>query len=239
MIGGFIITGTENKRMLLRGLGPSIGVPQPILDPVLELRNADGSLITRNDDWKELQRTEIEQTNSAPRDERESAIIATLRPGLYTAIVTNKNGVTGVALFDAYDLNVNAQSRVANISTRGPVRTDAEILIGGFILGGNSTTPTEVVIRALGPSLRRAGIIAPLADPVLELRDANGVLITDNDDWQNNPTAAARLRELALAPEENAESAIVFVLPPGQYTALVAGKNRGIGIGLVEIYQIP
>ena len=243
MIGGFIITGNAPKAVVLRGLGPSLvsgGLPAASLlkDPVLELRAASGALITSNDNWKESpQRSQIEGTIFQPTDDRESVILVTLPPGTYTAILQGVGQTAGIGLIEIYDNNQAADSALANISTRGFVQTGNEVMIGGFILGGNNK-PTRVAVRALGPSLSAFGLANVLADPTLELHDANGTTLISNDDWQSDSTSAGQLNANGLGLPDPKESGIFTSLPPGQFTAIVAGKNGSIGIALVEIYNL-
>jgi glucose/arabinose dehydrogenase len=238
-ISGFIVTGTAPKRVGVRGIGPSLanfGVSNPLADPIIQLTRGDGSLVMANDNWKNTQQAEITGAGLAPPNDNEAALIATLPAGNYTAIVSGKNGGTGVALAEVYDLDQAADSRLANISTRAQVGTGSNVLIGGFITG-NKIGATRVVIRALGPSLQQFGIANPLPDPRLELRDANGALLASNDNWQSDASQAALITGYGLAPPNNLESAIAISLAPGPYTAIVTGKNGQIGIGLIEIYD--
>jgi glucose/arabinose dehydrogenase len=241
MIGGFIITGNVAKKVIIRAIGPSLqqlNVPNPLADPVLELHGPSGALITSNDNWRDTQETEIEASQLAPLNNFESAIIAILQPGAYTAIVRGKNGATGVALVEVYDLDAAAPSKLANISTRSFVQTGDNRLIGGFILG-NHVGVAKVIVRAIGPSLTQFDIGNALADPMLEVRDSNAALVLANDNWQDNPNQAAQIIASGLAPSDPLESAISIGLFPGAYTAIVGGKNGGTGIGLVEVYNIP
>jgi uncharacterized repeat protein (TIGR01451 family) len=240
MIGGFIITGKEPKAVVLRGLGPSLskfGLTDLLLDPVLELRGNSGNLIFRNDNWKDTQQSQIQGTIYQPTDDRESVIVTTLPPTAYTAILTGKNGTTGIGAVEVYDNNQAVDSQLANMSTRGFVQTQDKVMIGGFSLGV-SNGATRIAIRGLGPSLTQFGITNVLADPTLELRDANGALLTANDDWQSDPVSAAALTANGLALPNPKESGIFTLLPGGQFTAILAGKNGGIGVGLVEIYNL-
>jgi hypothetical protein len=241
MIGGFIITGNEPKRVMIRGIGPSmtsVGVLGAVADPVLRLFGSNGSTIAVNDNWQDTQRSEIEQTGLQPADLRESAIVATLAPAAYTAAVVNADGSNGVGLIEIYDLTAASNGKLANISTRGTVRTAENVMIGGFILGGTSINPAKVVVRALGPSLGQAGIGGPLANPTLSLFNGNGQMVGLNDNWADDANQAAQLQALNLAPQNPAESAMVATLPPGQYTAVVAGQGGGTGIGLIEVYSV-
>lgn len=241
MIGGFIITGNESKRVIIRGIGPSMtsfGISGVINDPLLRLFGPTGAPIAVNNNWQDTQQAEIEGTGLSPQDLRESAIIATLPPASYTASVTDANGGTGVGLVEIYDLNSAANARLANISTRGSVQTANNVMIGGFVLGGSSINPARVVVRALGPSLAQVGINSPLSNPTLQLFDNNGQVVAANDNWADNPAQAAQLQTLNLAPSNPAESAIVGMLPPGLYTAVVAGQGGGIGVGLIEVYAV-
>jgi len=241
MIGGFIITGNDSKRVIIRGIGPSmagVGVTGAVTDPVLRLFSASGSPLAVNDNWQDTQRAEIEQTGLQPADPREAAVIATLAPAAYTATVSAANGNNGVGLIEIYDLTSTNNSKLANISTRGSVQTAENVMIGGFILGGSSINPAKVVVRAIGPSLGQAGIGSPLSNPTLGLFDGNGQPVGSNDNWQDDPNQASQLQALGLAPGNPAESALVITLPPGQYTAVVGGQNGTTGIGLIEVYSI-
>jgi hypothetical protein len=238
-IGGFIITGNDPKRVIIRGLGPSLsdaGVPDVATDPVLQLFGPTGAPIALNDNWQDSQQPEIEATGIAPRDPRESAIIATLVPAAYTAGLTQANGVPGVGLVEVYDLNSNAPAKLANISTRGAVRTADNVMIGGFALGGSSTNPVMIVIRAIGPSLTQHGVNNALNNPTLDVFNSNGQRVAFNDNWTDDSSQAAKLQDLNIAPTNPAESAIVRTFAPGLYTAIVAGKDGGVGIGLIEVF---
>jgi hypothetical protein len=240
-IGGFIITGSTPKHVLLRAIGPSLtqfGVPDVLADPVLELHGPGAFATITNNNWRDdpVQEAAILATGIPPTNDFESAMDATLAPGNYTAIVKGKNNTSGVALVEVYDLNATALSKLGNISTRAFVDTGSNIVIAGFILGNNGGDD-RIVVRGLGPSLTAAGVANALADPTLELRDNNGALLVANNDWQDNPAQAAELTAAGLAPTNNLESAIATTLPPGLYTALLAGLNNGTGVGLVEVYD--
>ncbi|MEY2510196.1 MAG: cytochrome c peroxidase [Verrucomicrobiota bacterium] len=239
MIGGFIIKGNSSKSVLIRGLGPSLsnlGLTGVLLDPVLELRGADGAVLFQNDNWKDNQRTQIEGTAFQPTDDREPVIVASLPPAAYTAILTGKNQTTGIGLIEIYDRDQAADSELQNISTRGFVGAQSNVLIGGFILGGNNNT--RVAVRGLGPSLSQFGLTNLLADPTLELHDGNGAILIANDNWADDSAAADLLRANGLALSDPRESAIFTTLPAGQFTAILAGKNGGIGIGTIEVYNL-
>jgi hypothetical protein len=243
MIGGFIIRGNATKPVVLRGLGPSLmvsGLPgmTVLADPLLELHGPDGSLITSNDNWKDSpQRVQFEGTVFQPTNDKESVIVANLAPATYTAVLRGVGGTAGIGLIEIYDDGQGVDSDLANISTRGFVRIGNEVMIGGFTLGGNPPA-TRIAVRALGPSLASSGIAPVLADPTLELHDGNGTIIASNDDWTSDPVQAAQLTASGLALPNAKESGIFLSLPPGQFTAIVAGKNDTIGIGLVEIYNV-
>jgi hypothetical protein len=243
MIGGFIITGNTAKPVVLRGLGPSLvaaGVPagSVLNNPVIELHGASGAMIISNDNWKDSpQRSQIEGSIFQPTDDREAVIMATLPPAAYTVILQGVGGTNGIGLIEVYDNNQAVDSELANISTRGFVQTGNEVMIGGFVLGG--ANPTNIAVRALGPSLTNSGLSNVLADPTLELYNANGTIMVSNDNWQDDPVSAAALLAHGLGLQNNLESGIFTALaPPGQFTAIVAGKNGGIGIALVEIYNV-
>jgi hypothetical protein len=234
LIGGFIVTGNDPKPVIVRALGPSTGVTGSLADPVLELHDSDETVIASNDNWKSDQESAILSTGVAPTNELESAIVETLAPGAYTAIVSGKNGATGVGLVEVYDLDLTVDSKLANISTRGFVGTGDNVLIGGFIVLGDTSTST--LIRAIGPSLTALGVTGALQDPELELHDGNGTLIVSNDDWMTDQES--EIIATGAAPTESAESAIVMTLAPGNYTAIVSGKSNTTGVGLVEVYQL-
>jgi hypothetical protein len=241
LIGGFIITGNAPKIVAVRGIGPSLtrfGISDVLADPTLELHAANGTLLAQNDDWQDDpdQAAQLTALNLALQDPKESGIVTTLPPDAsYTAILAGKKGGTGVGLVEIYDTNQTADSQLANISTRGFVQAGNTVMIGGFILGGNSHN-TRVVVRGIGPSL--AGLSPLLADPTLELHDGNGTLLISNDDWQDDPTSAGELGALGLGLHDPKESGISTSLPPGAFTAVLAGTNGGTGIGLVEIYNV-
>ena len=239
LIGGFIITGNAAKKVILRAIGPSLtaqGVDGALADPVLELHGPDGSLIMSNDNWKDMQQSDIEATGIPPTNDAESALIATLSPGGYTAIVSGKNNTSGVGLVEGYDLDQPADSQLANISTRGIVQTGSNVMIGGFILGNQNGT-ANILIRALGPSLAQQGVKGVLADPTLELHDSDGDLIMSNDNWKDSQQA--EVEATGIPPTNELESAIVVTLSPAAYTAILAGKNGATGVGLVEVYRLP
>jgi hypothetical protein len=240
-IGGFIITGTAPKHVLLRAIGPSLiqsGVPDALADPVLELHGPGTFTTVTDDNWRDdpLQEAAIIATGIPPTDNLESAIDATLLPGAYTAVVRGKNSTSGVGLIEVYDLSQAVLAKLANISTRAFVGTADNIVIAGFILGGHSGLD-RLVVRGIGPSLTAVGVPGALADPMLELRDGNGALLVANNDWQDDPAQAAELTAAGLAPTNNLESAIATTLAPGLYTALLAGVNNTSGVGLVEVYD--
>ena len=239
-IGGFIITGTAPKQVLLRGIGPSLanfGVPDPLADPVMELHGPTGFVTITNDNWKDTQQAAIKATGIPPTNDLESAILATLPPGNYTAILRGKDNTTGVALVEIYDLDQAAASKLANISTRAFVGTDSNVVIAGFILG-NGAADDNVIVRGIGPSLTAFGVPDALANPTLELRNSNGALLVSNNDWQDDPTQAAIITAAGLAPTNPLESGIAATLAPGQYTAILAGLNNATGVGLVEVYDL-
>jgi hypothetical protein len=238
-IGGFIISGATPKHVLIRAIGPSLtqaGVPNALDDPRLELYASGSSPFATNNDWRDTQEDSIKATGLAPVNDLEAAIDITLSPGNYTAIVRGHDGGTGVALVEVYDLN-QAAGKLANISTRAFVQTAADITIAGFILG-NQGGSDRVAIRGIGPSLTSFGVSNPLSNPALELRDGNGALLVANNDWEDNPTQAAQLQAAGLAPDDPLEAGIVATLPPGLYTALLAGESGVTGIGVVEVYDL-
>jgi parallel beta-helix repeat protein len=232
LIAGFIIDGTQPKRLILRACGPSMGVLGGLANPEIELRNSAGQLLAANDDWKQAaNRQEITNSSLAPTNDAESAILTTLAPGAYTAVVTGVDNATGIGLVEVYDLGAGAEAKLANISTRGFVQSGDDVMIGGFIVSGNSAQ--KVLIRALGPSLSLSN---NLPDPMLELHDQNGALLRSNDNWRSDQQA--EIEATGIPPTDDHESAIISSLVPAAYTAIVRDASGNVGIGLVEIYAV-
>jgi len=233
LIGGFIIDGSQPKKVLLRGLGPSVPVTANLADPVLELHDASGALMATTDNWRDTQQDELRATNINPRNDYESAMVKVLNPGAYTLILFGKGDTIGVGLVEVYDLDGTVNSKLGNIATRGFVDTGDNILIGGTIVVGSGTT--EVLFRAIGPSLMAYGVSNALLDTTLELRNGQGGLIAANDNWED--TQADEIRATLIAPTDRREAAILSKLSPGNYSAIVRGKDNTTGVGLIEGYQ--
>jgi len=235
MIGGFIISGSANKKIVIRALGPSLadrGVKTVLADPMLQLYDSTGQMIAANDNWTSLPPNaipvELEPTNPA-----ESVIARTLPPGSYTAVLQGANNSAGNALCELFDLEP-ANSSVLNTSTRGQVGSGDDVMIGGFIVGG--TDPSKIIVRAIGPSLTAAGVAGALADPILELHNSDGSLIFQNDNWRSNQED--QIMASSVPPSNNNEAAIVATLNPGAYTEIVRGANNTTGVALVEVYSL-
>ena len=232
LIGGFIVTGTQSKQVIVRAIGPSLPFPGKMLDPTLELHDSSGGLIGFNDNWRDSANSAaIADSGVAPANANESAILMSLAPGSYTAVVGGANQATGTAVVEVYDLDGAADSKLANISTRASVQNGDNVLIGGLIVVGQSAM--DVIVRAIGPSLPIPGA---MADPTLELRDASGTLLASNDDWRSTQQTA--ILATGVAPTRDAESAIVATFSPGSYTAIVRGANATTGVAVVEVYQL-
>ena len=236
VIAGFRLTGNLPRRILIRGVRPGGPGPVPgaLPDPTLELFGQNGVSIATNDNWKDTQQSEIEQTGGQPVNDLDSAIVANLGYGIYTAILRGKADSTGLGLIEIYDLEPSSLAKLNNFSTRGFVGAESGVMIGGIIALGDTRAP--LVVRAIGPSLQSSGLSDPLADPVLELHDRNGALLASNDNWRD--TQQEEIQATGLAPANDAESAILTDLLPTNYTAVVRGKNGGTGVALVEFYQI-
>jgi hypothetical protein len=239
LIGGFIITGTGPKKVIVRAIGPSLNglVPGYLPDPQLKLFDSSGAQIAENDNWRQQSSaSDISATGFAPRADAEAAIMATLPPGAYTAQVSGVDGGTGIGLVEVYNLDSSPTSRLANLSTRGVVMGGDDILIGGFIVKGS--VPRRMIVRAIGPSLNVNGVplAGRLADPMLELFDSSGTRLATNDNWQDEQSQ--EITATHFAPADALESAIVITLPPGAYTAQVKGSQGATGLGLVEFYEI-
>jgi len=237
LIAGFIVTGQSDKQVVIRAIGPSLTqrIPGALQDPWLEL-NQGNTLLQSNYDWRASQQAEIEATGLAPTHDAEAAIVRTLAPGVYTAVLRGQSNTTGIALIEVYDTQRAVNSQQANISTRGFVGSGDDVMIGGFIVGGQSGRGTRIAARALGPSLSNFGLTGVLLDPVIELIDANGEIIADNNDWTEEQQT--EIEALGLAPTDSRESALVAILPAGHYTAIVRGNNDTTGVGLVEVYNV-
>jgi hypothetical protein len=218
----------------------SFGFPSSALlaDPVVEIHGPGNFGVITNNNWKDTQQAQIQADGLAPTNDLESAIDATLPPGNYSAVVRGNAGTSpaGIAVVEVYDLSMPAASKLANLSTRAFVGTGSNVVIAGFILG-NKTGDDRIVIRGLGPSLSTFGVPNALQDPTLELRDQNGTLLRSDNDWQDDSAQAAEITAAGLAPSNSKESAIAASLPPGPYTAILAGLNNGTGVGLVEVYD--
>lgn len=237
-IAGFIVSGPQPKKLVLRAIGPSLsalGISGAMNDPMLELYDSAGTLIAQNDDWQSsAQASQIAATGIAPSSPAESAAIITVPAGSYTAVVSGWEGDQGVAVVEAYELDSNS-TRMINISTRGRVASGEQAMIGGLIIQGSSAK--KVIVRALGPSLGAGGIADALANPSLELRDGTGNLIASNDNWGSS-AQAAEIVASGVPPSDPLESAIVANLAPGTYTAIVRGADNGTGVGLVEVFDL-
>ena len=238
LIGGFIITGTPSKKLILRAIGPSLvaaGISGALSNPTMELRNSSGALMATNDNWQQsAQSAEINASGIPPTNALESAIVATLAPGSYTAIVRGVSSTTGIGMVEGYDLAANG-ARLMNIATRGRVGLGDDVLIGGFSIQGSAGK--KVLIRANGPSLTAAGVKGALANPFLELRNSAGTLVASNDNWASSPTAG-QISATGIPPSRTEESAILATLAPGNYTAIVRGTYNTTGVGLVEVFDL-
>jgi phospholipase/lecithinase/hemolysin len=238
-IAGFIISGDVPKKVLIRGIGPSLaasGVPNPLANPTVTLFDEAGNVLSMNDNWRDSpQAMEITNTGLAPHNDSESAVLISLVPGQYTAILAGRDATIGNGLIEVYDLEAGTTSTLGNVSTRGFVGTGDDVLIGGIIIG-NGENPM-VVVRAMGPSLASSGVSQPLLDPTLELYNANGDLLASNDDWKVGQPEAVTATQ--LEPVDDHESAIAAFPAPGNYTAVVRGKEDTTGVALVEAYRVP
>jgi len=237
LISGFIVTGTQDKRVVVRALGPSLSLPNKLANPILELRDSSGGLIQINDNWvNSPNRDAIRNTGLAPANDFESAIMATLpaNENSYTAIVRGVNNSTGIGVVEIYDVDRSVDSKLANISSRGLVQTGDNVLITGTIVAGSQTQ--KVIVRAIGPSLNITG---KLADPILELRDGNGAVVRADDNWRTGGQET-EIMQTGLAPTNDLESALIETLSSNTtYTAIVRGVNGTTGVAVVEVYALP
>ncbi|MEY2511097.1 MAG: hypothetical protein QOE26_1860 [Verrucomicrobiota bacterium] len=253
LIEGFIVQGPagSTKKIIVRAIGPSLapfGITDALLNPSLEIHDASGATIATNDNWKTTQvggiiaadqAAEISASQLAPSNDSESAIIANLAPGSYTAIVSGVNNTIGTGVVDAYDISPSSLAKLANIATRGLIQPGDKLMIAGFIV---QNAPVQTVVRAIGPSLVPFGIPNALPDTTLQLRDQNGTIVVQNDDWKvrtDGSSQQAELEATGLQPTNDLEAAVLITLPPGQYTAQVRGKPEQTGIGVVQVYFLP
>jgi hypothetical protein len=241
LIGGIIITGNDTKQVVVRAIGPSLVVDGALADPTLELHDSTGAIIATNDNWMDNSAADqmiLTDAMLAPGNDLESALVANLDPGSYTAIVRGVDDTTGIALVEAYDLDNGAtDSRFGNISTRGFVGTGDNVMIGGFILGGGGGGFAQVIVRGIGPSLADLGVTDVLADPTITLFDSDGNSIASNDNWMDDANMQT-VADRGLAPSDPNESALYDVLPIGAYTVILSGVNDTTGNGLVEAYDV-
>jgi autotransporter-associated beta strand protein len=247
LIEGFTVQGPANsiKKIIVRAIGPSLtpfGIPDALANPTLEIKNANNVTVATNNNWKTTQIgglitsnqfAEINGSGLAPSNDLESAIIANLAPGSYTAVVAGVGNTTGTGVVDAYDLSPASTARLVNFATRGLIQPGDKLMIAGFIIQNGAV---KAVVRAIGPSLTAFGIANALPDTTLQLRNQNGVIVRENDNWQSDPAQKQELESVGLQPSHNLEAALVATIPPGQYTAQVWGKGQASGIGVVQVY---
>jgi hypothetical protein len=237
-VGGFIVRGDSDttKRIVVRGLGPSLPTSNDLQDPVLELHEANGATIEINDNWAAgPHSTDVAAAGLAPTDPRESAIYRVLPPGSYTAVLHGANNGTGIGLVEVYDLDASSTNYLADLSSRAFVSTGDNALIDGLILRGGA--PQRIMLRAIGPDLQtERDVSGALQDPTLELHDANGTLIAFNDDWRSDQEN--EIIATGLAPHDDRDAALLRTLSAGNYTAIVRGKAGTTGVALGEIYNL-
>jgi hypothetical protein len=239
LIAGFYVSGSASKSVLIRGIGPSLtqfGISGAMSDPTLELRNSSGTLLASNNNWQDTQSSQIQATGAAPSNYWESAIVASLAPGSYTATLKGNGGTTGVAVCEIYDIDQSANSQLVNLSSRAYIDTGNNAMFAGLIVGATNSSGLRVIIRALGPSLAAAGIVGPLQDPTLEVYNAYGTQIAYNNNWQD--TQAATIQSTGVPPSDSRESAVVLYLSAGNYTAIARGLNNSTGVGVLDMYKL-
>jgi hypothetical protein len=241
LIAGMYISGTVSKKVLIRGIGPSLanyGISGAMANPSIELKNSAGTVVASNDDWQQsAQYQEIQSSGFAPSNSYESALIATLAPGSYTTTLQGVGGTTGVAVVEVYDFQA-ANSKLVNLSSRAYVDTGDKAVFAGFYVstGSPSDLTARLAVRGIGPTLANYGLSNVLQNPTLELRDASGTLIASNDNWQDSQ--GSEIQAAGMAPGNSYESVIIRYLSPGSYTAILRGYNNGVGTGSIEIYRL-
>jgi hypothetical protein len=245
LIQGFIVQGPldSTKKILIRAIGPSLtafGITDAVANPTLDIFDGTNTKVASNDNWKTTQVggiitgdqfAELNASALAPSNDLESAIIANLTPGQYTAVARGAGNTVGTGIVEAFDISMASPARLANIATRGLIQPGDKLMIAGFIIQNGQV---RAVVRAIGPSLTAFGISNALADTTLQLRDQNGVVVLENDDWKTSQQA--ELESTGLQPTNDLEAALVVTLPPGQYTAQVRGKPESTGTGVVQVY---
>ena len=235
LIGRFIITGTQPKTIIIRGIGPSLSIDGALADPVMEVYGPDGQFLGANGNWRDaLTKQQIIGSGLAPTSNLESALWGVINPGLYTVVVRGNDNTTGIALFEVYDLDQTVDSKLANISTRGLVTNGDNVMIGGATVVGSP--PARFLFRAIGPSLAQSGVSNALANPSLELHDGNGEVIAGNNNWREDQEA--EIMATGVPPSNDLEAAIVQDLTPGLYTAVLRGEDDATGVALVEVYDL-
>lgn len=237
MIGGFIISGSQTKQVAVRAIGPSMsaaGITTPLMDPQLQLHDATGAVIAANLDWRQTQQDELALQGLAPTNDAEAAVLQTLAPGAYTATMTAQDGGRGVGLLEVFAADNVADARLANLSARGYVGSEDEVMIGGYIVRGAGSL--RLLVRAIGPSLASYGIAEPVRDTTIEVYDSNGALIAMNDNWAE--TQPNEISATSLAPSNPLEAAVILNLPAGAYTAIVRGSGDATGIALLEVFRL-
>ena len=241
LIAGMYISGSTSKKVLIRGIGPSLanyGIAGAMANPSIELRNSAGTLLASNDNWQEsTQYQEIQNSGFAPSNYYESALFATLAPGSYTTTLQGVGGTTGIALVEVYDFQT-ASSKLVNLSSRAYVGTGDSAVFAGFYVstGSPSNLTARLAIRGIGPSLGNFGISNPLQDPTIEVRNSSGTLVASNNNWQD--TQAFEIQSAGMAPSNPYESALIRYFSPGSYTVILRGINYGVGTGSVELYRL-
>ena len=237
LIAGFILTGTQDKKVIIRAIGPSLNIAGQLNNPTLELYSGN-TLLGSNDDWNNqpaADRQAVVDSGIAPSNNLESALVRTLpaNGNNYTAVLRGVGSSSGIAVVQVYDLDRTVDSRLANVSTRGFVETGDNVLIAGTIVLGQ--TSQKVIVRAIAPSLNLAG---KMPNPTLQLVDANGREVAYNDDWRRDQEV--EINATGVAPPNDLESAIVATLSGNgsNYTAIVRSSNNTPGIAVVEVYAV-
>jgi len=251
-IVGFVISGTQDKTVLVRAIGPGLrnfGVSTALTSPLVELYRGS-ALIASNTGWSTGTNT-ADIAAAATRSgafpltagSADSVVLTKLQPGAYTAIVSATTATSGPVLLEVYELSGDALAqKLVNVSARAVVGTGDNTLIAGLVVSG--TVPKRVLIRAAGPALTQFGVADALARPELTLRSASGTVIARNAGWSTSPDAVA-IAEAAFSTGAFAfgatslDAALMVNLAPGSYTAEVTDANNTIGSALVEVYDLP
>ena len=254
MIAGLVIGAGDPETVLIRAVGPSLvplGVTGVLAAPVLSIFDSSGNLVQSNQGWGSGNATAAVMASAGAfpllAGSADSALVATLPAGAYTAQVSGLDGTTGIALLEVYEVGAApSTARLVNLSTRGEVGTSGNIMIPGITIGSGSGERT-LLIRAAGPALAALNVPGTLADPTMSVVDSSGNVVASNDNWGTPVGGGSDAADLSAAFSQagafafeagSLDSALIATVPPGAYTVLVSGNAGSSGVAIVEVYDI-